>query len=73
MLADLRTVWSDNYFELLPDESRTVSARFPAWMKLRSGVHLDIAGWNIEPETVQLSRGEAHSPKRISPDAGTIH
>ena len=69
----LPVFWSDNYMELLPGENVTVSARFPAWTKLESGAHVDVAGWNVEPETMQLFREEKHSAKQISGSATTLH
>jgi len=69
----LPVFWSDNYMELLPGESRAISARFPAWVKLESGARVDVAGWNVEPETVQLFHGETHAAKRVSPDFTALH
>lgn len=69
----LPVFWSDNYLELLPGESRRVSARFPAWVKLKNGTRLDIAGWNIELETVQLFHDKTHSAKHVLPDFTTLH
>ena len=57
----LPVFWSDNYTELMPGESKIITARYPSWIKLESGAKLKVSGWNIEPVTVELSppRNEA--------------
>jgi exo-1,4-beta-D-glucosaminidase len=59
----LPVFWSDNYTELMPGESKIITARYPAWIKLVSGAKLEVGGWNIEPVTLDLSssRGESAS------------
>ncbi len=57
----LPVFWSDNYFELLPGETRTLTARYPAGTKLAQGAKLEVGGWNIEPATLAVS------PSHIDP------
>ncbi|HEV2618093.1 MAG TPA: glycoside hydrolase family 2 protein [Candidatus Acidoferrales bacterium] len=64
----LPVFWSDNYFELLPGETRTLTARYPAGTKLAQGARLEVGGWNVEPVTLVIS------PSHIEPakPAGVI-
>ena len=48
----LPVLWEDNYVSLLPEEERTVEARFPDRHSIGSHPTLKISGWNIEPETL---------------------
>ncbi len=50
----LPVFWNDNYIELMPGESRTLTARYPAWVKLGAHAELEVAGWNIEKATLPL-------------------
>ncbi len=45
--------WEDNYISLLPNETRTVTARFPP----AEGPVLTVRGWNIEPRQLRLVTG----------------
>jgi exo-1,4-beta-D-glucosaminidase len=50
----LPVLWDDNYFSLLPGETRVVSARYgsgAATGRLRLEVH----GWNIDPEAALVA------------------
>jgi exo-1,4-beta-D-glucosaminidase len=42
----LPVLWEDNYFSLLPGESRVVVARYPG-QKLGPHPQLDVEGWNV--------------------------
>ena len=44
----LPVLWDDNYFSLLPGESRTVTARYPD-ANLPSAAVLRVDGWNLQP------------------------
>lgn len=46
------TLWSDNYIELMPGESRTLTATFAGRAPGRASIA--ITGWNIPPLTVSL-------------------
>ncbi len=48
--------WSDNYIELLPGETRDVSAKPP---DARSEALVDVTGWNIPPETLKAAHDTA--------------
>ncbi|MGH9865477.1 MAG: glycoside hydrolase family 2 protein, partial [Candidatus Acidiferrales bacterium] len=60
--------WSDNYFELLPGETKTLTARYPAGTKLAEGVKLEVGGWNIEPVMLAVlpSHIEAAKPAKVT-------
>jgi exo-1,4-beta-D-glucosaminidase len=52
---DVRPViWQDNYFSLLPGESREVTATY-ALRDLSSAGVLAVDGWNVSPTTVPLA------------------
>jgi exo-1,4-beta-D-glucosaminidase len=50
----LPVLWNDNYIELLPKQSREITARFLAADAFGRGAELSVSGWNIEPRTVPL-------------------
>jgi len=62
----LPVFWSDNYTELMPGESRTITARYAAWNVLHKGAKVEVSGWNIEPVTVVLSSAHGEAAKRDS-------
>ena len=41
-------LWDDNYFSLLPGESREITARFAAKDAGHSSTALEVGGWNVE-------------------------
>jgi exo-1,4-beta-D-glucosaminidase len=45
----LPVLWDDNYLELLPGESREITAHYLAPDVLNGSLELNVAGWNIEP------------------------
>lgn len=50
----LPVLWEDNYFSLLPGESRTVVARYPFAVGA-DGLSLTVDGWNIAPNTTLVA------------------
>jgi exo-1,4-beta-D-glucosaminidase len=50
----LPVLWNDNYIELLPKESREITARFLAADAFEQGAELSVSGWNIEPASLLL-------------------
>ncbi|MGH9712382.1 MAG: glycosyl hydrolase 2 galactose-binding domain-containing protein [Candidatus Acidiferrales bacterium] len=58
----LPVLWDDNYFELMPGESREISAGFLSREALNGSPELAVSGWNIEPATVAI-------PVAVSPAA----
>ncbi|AXC14159.1 Beta-galactosidase [Acidisarcina polymorpha] len=44
--------WSDNYVELMPGETRTLSAKPPA---ANAGASIVVSGWNIPSETLKAA------------------
>ena len=55
----LPVLWDDNYIELMPGESREITARFLTTDALKGGAQLNVTGWNIEPSTVPVAAGSA--------------
>jgi exo-1,4-beta-D-glucosaminidase len=49
----LPVFWEDNYFSLLPGESRVVVARYPTHA-LQQHPELEVEGWNVDRLTVAL-------------------
>jgi exo-1,4-beta-D-glucosaminidase len=57
----LPVFWDDNYIELLPGESREISARYLPISDLSDSLELTLAGWNIESATIPLQQRAATS------------
>jgi exo-1,4-beta-D-glucosaminidase len=55
----LPVLWDDNYFSLMPGESRTVSATFDRQQLQRVQPEVKVSGWNILPETRPVSASPA--------------
>ncbi|MFY9805064.1 MAG: sugar-binding domain-containing protein [Candidatus Acidiferrales bacterium] len=56
--ADILPVfWDDNYIELMPGESRELTARYLPDTPVFGGAELTISGWNISPATIPLKEG----------------
>ena len=51
----LPVLWQDNYFELMPGESREISAQFLTPDALGAAAELRVTGWNIAPQTIALT------------------
>ncbi len=47
-------LWQDNYIELMPGESRDITAQFLAPDALNGETEVRVSGWNIEPATIAL-------------------
>jgi exo-1,4-beta-D-glucosaminidase len=60
----LPVLWEDNYIELLPGESREVSAQYLSPGALNGSPELTVSGWNIEPVTIPLA-----GPSLVAPQA----
>ena len=66
--ADILPVfWDDNYIELMPGESRELTARYLPDAPVFGGVELSISGWNVAPATILLKEGGACPP--LPPEA----
>ena len=50
----LPVLWDDNYLELMPGESRDITARYLTANALDGPPELIVAGWNIEPTALPL-------------------
>jgi exo-1,4-beta-D-glucosaminidase len=57
----LPVFWDDNYIELMPGESREISARYLPTSDLSDSLELTLAGWNIESATIPLQEKVATS------------
>jgi exo-1,4-beta-D-glucosaminidase len=55
----LPVFWDDNYIELMPAESREITAQFPSPDALKGGAELNVTGWNIERSTTSLQQGNS--------------
>jgi len=47
--------WDDNYISLLPGEERSISATFDSSDLNGKEPALEVAGYNVAPETVKIS------------------
>jgi len=46
--ADIAPVyWGDNYFELMPGETRRIDASYPRKMLGGSASYIQVDGWNV--------------------------
>jgi exo-1,4-beta-D-glucosaminidase len=57
----LPVLWEDNYVELLPGESREISAQYLASNALNGSPELIVCGWNVNPLILPLT--ESVSPQ----------
>ena len=64
----LPVFWDDNYIELMPGESREVTARYLPSTSVFGGSELTVSGWNIAPATIPLK--EARGVPASSTGAG---
>jgi len=55
----LPVLWSDNYFSLMPGESREITAQFLSPDALGGEAELRVTGWNVELVTLRISDSEA--------------
>lgn len=53
----LPVLWEDNYFSLMPGESRVVNAHYDSVLK-GGPTRLEVNGWNIEAESALVARAE---------------
>jgi exo-1,4-beta-D-glucosaminidase len=59
----LPVLWDDNYFELMPGESREITARYLTPHALDGSPELFIGGWNIDTVSVPLIEAGALSSR----------
>ncbi len=57
----LPVLWQDNYIELMPGESRELTAQFLSPDALKNGARLRVTGWNIETSTTPVPETRAAS------------
>ncbi|HXN16805.1 MAG TPA: glycoside hydrolase family 2 TIM barrel-domain containing protein [Candidatus Binatus sp.] len=50
----LPVFWDDNYIELMPGESREISAKYLRTTDISEPLEMTVAGWNIETITIPL-------------------
>jgi len=53
----LPVFWDDNYIELMPGESRELTARYLPSSSVFGGSELTVSGWNIASATIPLKEG----------------
>jgi exo-1,4-beta-D-glucosaminidase len=53
----LPVFWDDNYIELMPGESRELTASYLPSAAVFGGVELTVSGWNIAPAAIPLKEG----------------
>jgi hypothetical protein len=51
-------LWSDNYFELLPGESRDLTASYDLPSTSEGTLELVVNGWNIDELTIPIPVGK---------------
>lgn len=59
----LPVFWSDNYIELMPGESREITARYLPAQSLGDAPELIVSGWNIETQTTRITGTNATSAR----------
>ncbi len=59
----LPVFWDDNYIELMPGESREISARYLSTSDVSGPLELTVEGWNIESTTISLKEARAVPPQ----------
>jgi len=52
----LPVLWQDNYFALLPGETRQVTATYALGEKTRATSSVEIDGWNVNPKTADIQQ-----------------
>jgi exo-1,4-beta-D-glucosaminidase len=57
----LPVFWDDNYIELMPGESREISAKYLRSADISDPLEMTVAGWNIETITIPLPGNTASS------------
>jgi exo-1,4-beta-D-glucosaminidase len=55
----LPVLWDDNYFPLMPGESRKVTATYLSPREVVAGAYVTVDGWNIAPVRASLGGGTA--------------
>jgi exo-1,4-beta-D-glucosaminidase len=57
----LPVFWDDNYIELMPGETRELTAKYLPTADISGDVELHVSGWNVNPITLPLNgAGPAH-------------
>jgi exo-1,4-beta-D-glucosaminidase len=49
----LPVLWEDNYFSLMPGESREIAARYEMPLSV-GGLKLEVDGWNLDTEVTSV-------------------
>jgi exo-1,4-beta-D-glucosaminidase len=53
----LPVMWEDNYIELMPGETRELTAQYLPGTAAFGGVDLTVSGWNVDSGTIHLKEG----------------
>ncbi|MFZ3215765.1 MAG: sugar-binding domain-containing protein [Candidatus Acidiferrales bacterium] len=62
----LPVFWDDNYIELMPGESRELTARYLPAAAVFGGVEVSVSGWNVAAATIPLKEARG----AIAPSTG---
>jgi exo-1,4-beta-D-glucosaminidase len=62
----LPVLWEDNYIELMPGETRELTAQYLPGTAVFGGVDLVVSGWNVDSATIHLKEGRG-TPASSSP------
>ncbi|HLY62644.1 MAG TPA: glycosyl hydrolase family 2 [Terriglobia bacterium] len=57
----LPVLWEDNYFELMPRESRKLTATYMGPNGLGAGAVVEADGWNVQPASAELGPRQGHA------------
>jgi exo-1,4-beta-D-glucosaminidase len=70
----LPVLWEDNYFSLMPGESREITARYDTAVNA-GGLKLQVDGWNIDTETAPVEEAKTVTVNANSgaADRGSVH
>jgi len=52
----LPVLWRDNYFALLPGETRQVTATYRLGEKSKATPSVEVDGWNVNPKTADIQQ-----------------
>ena len=66
----LPVLWDDNYVELMPGESREITAQFLAPDALEGGARLVVTGWNIAEAELPLRETKPGTPELHAQERG---
>jgi exo-1,4-beta-D-glucosaminidase len=60
----LPVFWDDNYIELMPGESREITARYLSPQALKGAPELIVSGWNVGTRTIPVVSAQASASRK---------